>query len=180
VKHVGYENAGTIEFIVDEEENFYFLEMNTRLQVEHPITEMTTGLDLVEWQIKVASGEKLPLAQEDIHRHGHAMEFRLYAEDPEKFLPSPGTIDEFSYPDVEGVRVDTGVESGTAVTPFYDPMIAKVVVSASSRAETIEKARRFFNELTLTGIKNNASLFKNILRNENFVKGNYTTKFLQG
>lgn len=179
VKHVGYENAGTIEFIVDEEENFYFLEMNTRLQVEHPITEMTTDVDLVEWQMKVASGERLPLAQEDIHRHGHAMEFRLYAEDPEKFLPSPGTIAEFTYPDVGGVRVDTGVQSGTAVTPFYDPMIAKVVVSASSRAETIAKARQFFDQLTLTGIKNNAPLFKKILQDENFVEGNYTTKFLQ-
>lgn len=179
VKHVEYRNAGTIEFIVDEDENFYFLEMNTRLQVEHPITEATTGLDLVEWQIKVADGEELPLGQEEIYRSGHAMEFRLYAEDPEKFLPSPGTIEQFTYPEMEGVRVDTGVESGSAVTPYYDPMVAKVIVSGSDRAEVIEKAKQFFNGLTLTGIKNNAPLFEKILQDEDFTAGQYTTKFLQ-
>lgn len=179
VKHVGYRNAGTIEFIVDEEENFYFLEMNTRLQVEHPITEKITGQDLVEWQIKVADGEALPLKQEEITRKGHAMEFRLYAEDPEKFLPSPGTIEEFTYPEIEGVRVDTGFESGSAVTPFYDPMIAKIIVSGYDRAETLEKAKRFFAGLKLTGIKNNAPLFERILADEQFIQGNYTTKFLQ-
>ncbi|HEX6923397.1 MAG TPA: acetyl-CoA carboxylase biotin carboxylase subunit [Bacillales bacterium] len=179
VKHVGYRNAGTIEFIVDEDENFYFLEMNTRLQVEHPITELTTDLDLVEWQIKVADGQQLPLKQEEIRRSGHAMEFRLYAEDPEKFLPSPGTIEEFTYPNLDGIRVDTGVQSGTSVTPYYDPMIAKVIVSGSERSDTIERAKRFFDGLTLTGIKNNAPLFKKILRDENFAAGQYTTKFLQ-
>lgn len=178
-KHVGYRNAGTIEFIVDENENFYFLEMNTRLQVEHPITEKITGQDLVEWQLKVADGEPLPLKQEEITRDGHAMEFRLYAEDPEKFLPSPGTIDEFTFPEIEGVRVDTGVESGSAVTPFYDPMIAKIIVSGYDRAATLEKAKRFFDGLTLTGIKNNAPLFERILNDEQFIAGNYTTKFLQ-
>jgi acetyl-CoA carboxylase biotin carboxylase subunit len=178
-RQVGYENAGTIEFIVDENENFYFLEMNTRLQVEHPVTEMTTGLDLVEWQIKVADGEPLPLTQEAIERGGHAMEFRLYAEDPEKFLPSPGIIEQFTYPNFEGVRIDTGVESGTKVTPFYDPMIAKVIVSGYEREETIDKARQFFNGLTLAGIKNNAPLFEKILDDVNFIQGHYTTKFLQ-
>ncbi|HEX7065662.1 MAG TPA: acetyl-CoA carboxylase biotin carboxylase subunit [Bacillales bacterium] len=179
VKHVGYENAGTIEFIVDEEENYYFLEMNTRLQVEHPVTEMITDLDLVEWQIRVADGNELPLAQDEIKRSGHAMEFRLYAEDPEKFLPSPGTIDEFAYHDFGGVRVDTGVKSGTAVTPYYDPMVAKVIVSGSERMETIRKAKQFFDGLRLSGIKNNAPLFMKILRDENFIAGQYTTKFLQ-
>ncbi|HEU5140419.1 MAG TPA: acetyl-CoA carboxylase biotin carboxylase subunit [Bacillales bacterium] len=179
VKHVGYENAGTIEFIVDEEENYYFLEMNTRLQVEHPVTELITGLDLVEWQIKVADGKGLPLTQEEIRRHGHAMEFRLYAEDPEKFLPSPGTIDQFTYQDSEGVRVDTGVQSGTAVTPYYDPMIAKVIVSGSERSDTLQKAKQFFDGLTLTGIKNNAPLFMKILDDKDFIAGQYTTKFLQ-
>lgn len=178
-KHVGYRNAGTIEFIVDEEEHFYFLEMNTRLQVEHPITEKITGLDLVEWQLKVAAGELLPLSQDEITRSGHAMEFRLYAEDPEKFMPSPGTIEEFTYPEMEGVRVDTGVESGSAVTPYYDPMVAKVIVSGYDRVGTIEKASRFFDELKLTGIKNNAPLFKKILRDDSFIAGQYTTKFLQ-
>ncbi|HET7580926.1 MAG TPA: acetyl-CoA carboxylase biotin carboxylase subunit [Bacillales bacterium] len=179
VKHVEYRNAGTIEFIVDEDENFYFLEMNTRLQVEHPITEATTDLDLVAWQIKVADGEEIPLRQEEIQRSGHAMEFRLYAEDPEKFLPSPGTIEQFTYPEMEGVRVDTGVESGSAVTPYYDPMVAKVIVSGSDRAEVIGKAKQFFNGLTLTGIKNNAPLFEKILQDKDFTAGQYTTKFLQ-
>ncbi|HET7522382.1 MAG TPA: acetyl-CoA carboxylase biotin carboxylase subunit [Bacillales bacterium] len=178
-RHVGYVNAGTIEFIVDSDENFYFLEMNTRLQVEHPVTEMTTGVDLVEWQMKVADGEPLPAGQNDLQQDGHAMEFRLYAEDPEKFLPSPGDIQAFTYPALPGTRVDTGVESGTKVTPFYDPMIAKVIVSGSGRPEAIAKAREFFRGLTLTGIKNNAPLFEKILQNDDFLQGNYTTKFLQ-
>ncbi|HET7616558.1 MAG TPA: biotin carboxylase, partial [Bacillales bacterium] len=178
-KEVNYCNAGTIEFIVGEDEQFYFLEMNTRLQVEHPITEAITGQDLVEWQIKVAGGEPLPLKQDDIRRKGHAMEFRLYAEDPEKFLPSPGTIEAFEYPEGEGIRVDTAVESGSAVTPYYDPMIAKIIVSGSARRETLEKAREFFEQFTLTGIKNNGPLFQSILQDEKFTAGEYTTKFLQ-
>lgn len=177
-KHVGYENAGTIEFIVAEDESFYFLEMNTRLQVEHPITEMTTGLDLVEWQIKISNGERLPLTQQNIDRKGHAMEFRVYAEDPEKFLPSPGLIKQFSYTESKNLRVDTGFKSGSRVTQFYDPMIAKVIVSTDNREETIKKARNFFADLTLTGIKNNTSLFQKILKDAEFIKGDYTTKFL--
>ncbi|HET7628803.1 MAG TPA: acetyl-CoA carboxylase biotin carboxylase subunit [Bacillales bacterium] len=179
VQQVEYRNAGTIEFIVGEDESFYFLEMNTRLQVEHPITEEVTGIDLVEWQLKVAAGEKLPLQQQDITRDGHAIEFRLYAEDPEKFLPSPGTIDVFTYPECEGVRLDTAVESGSAVTPYYDPMIAKIVVSGFSREDTLEKARKFFDEMTLTGIKHNGPLFQKVLREESFIKGIYTTHYLQ-
>ncbi|QQK76559.1 ATP-grasp domain-containing protein [Salicibibacter cibarius] len=179
-QHVGYVNAGTIEFIVDHNENFYFLEMNTRLQVEHPVTEMTTELDLVEWQIKVANGERLPLNQDDFNQKGHAIEFRLYAEDPKRFLPSPGDIEAFIYPEEQaGVRVDTGMESGTKVTHFYDPMIAKIIVSGSNRRATVENAKQFFSCLELSGIKNNAPLFEKILLDDNFIRGNYTTTFLQ-
>ncbi|OCA85549.1 biotin carboxylase [Bacillus sp. FJAT-27225] len=176
---VDYKNAGTIEFIFDEQENFYFLEMNTRLQVEHAVTEEVTGIDLVEWQILTARGEALPKNQEDIKSKGHAFEFRLYAEDPEKFLPSPGKIELFEVPAGEGIRVDYGYKSGDAVTPFYDPMIAKCILSGETREVAMERARAFFEKLTITGIKSNAPLFTKILTNPDFTKGNYTTSFLQ-
>ncbi|MBU8877709.1 acetyl-CoA carboxylase biotin carboxylase subunit [Bacillus sp. FJAT-29790] len=175
---VTYKNAGTIEFIVDEQENFYFLEMNTRLQVEHPVTEQITGLDLVKWQILVARGEKLPLLQAEIQRSGHAIEFRLYAEDPKSFLPSPGKIEIFEWNSFQGVRVDPGYKSDSTVTPFYDPMIAKCIIHADTRANAIEKADKFFNELKVEGIKTNAPLFKEILEDHDFRKGNYSTGFL--
>lgn len=165
-KAMDYVNAGTVEFIVDENENFYFLEMNTRLQVEHPVTETITGLDLVKWQILVARGEKLPLLQNEIEKKGWAIEFRLYAEDPVKFLPSPGKISEFSWLEAEGVRVDSGYESGSAVTPFYDPMVAKCIVRGNTREEAIQLAREFFATLKVEGIKSNAPLFAEILTEE--------------
>ncbi|MBY0120807.1 acetyl/propionyl/methylcrotonyl-CoA carboxylase subunit alpha [Bacillus sp. S/N-304-OC-R1] len=175
---VHYKNAGTIEFIVDEQENFYFLEMNTRLQVEHPVTEKITGLDLVKWQILVARGEQLPLLQTEISRSGHAIEFRLYAEDPKSFLPSPGKIEVFHWNSFDGVRVDSGYDSSTTVTPFYDPMIAKCIIYGETREEAIAKASRFFNELKIEGIKTNAPLFKEILMDTEFQNGSYTTSFL--
>lgn len=175
---VQYKNAGTIEFIVDEEENFYFLEMNTRLQVEHPVTEKITGLDLVKWQILVARGEKLPRLQSEILRSGHAIEFRLYAEDPKSFLPSPGKIEVFQWNSFEGVRVDSGYDSSTTVTPFYDPMIAKCIIYGETRDEAISRASKFFNELKIEGIKTNAPLFKEILLDAEFKNGSYTTSFL--
>lgn len=175
---VNYINAGTVEFIVDENENFYFLEMNTRLQVEHPITETITGLDLVKWQILVARGEKLPLHQGEIERTGWAIEFRLYAEDPVRFLPSPGKITEFSWMDAEGVRVDSGYASGSAVTPYYDPMIAKCIVGGKTRAEAIRLGKEFFTTLKVEGIKSNAPLFAEILNEKGFQSGNYTTAYL--
>ncbi len=175
---VQYKNAGTIEFIVDEEENFYFLEMNTRLQVEHPVTEQITGLDLVKWQLLAASGEKLPLSQNDIKQQGHSIEFRLYAEDPKTFLPSPGKLSMFEWVASPGVRVDYGYVSGTTVSPFYDPMVAKCIIHGETRIEAIEKAVQFFDELNLEGIKTNAPLFKEILKDEDFRKGNYSTAFL--
>lgn len=177
-KAVDYINAGTVEFIVDENENFYFLEMNTRLQVEHPVTETITGFDLVKWQILVARGERLPLLQDEIEKKGWAIEFRLYAEDPVKFLPSPGKISEFSWEGAEGVRVDSGYVSGSTVTPFYDPMIAKCIVGGNNREEAIHLAQEFFDKLKLEGIKSNAPLFKEILSEDSFRSGNYTTAYL--
>lgn len=175
---VDYVNAGTIEFIVDANENFYFLEMNTRLQVEHPVTEMITGLDLVKWQILVAKGEPLPLLQPEIVQSGNAIEFRLYAEDPVRFLPSPGRITTLKWGQIEDVRIDSGYEEGGTVTPFYDPMIAKCIFHGETRKETIAAAERFFKGLTIEGIKTNAPLFLNILENADFQKGKYTTSFL--
>jgi acetyl-CoA carboxylase, biotin carboxylase subunit len=175
---VGYVNAGTVEFIVDEEENFYFLEMNTRLQVEHPVTEQITGLDLVKWQILVARGEKLPLLQDEIARNGHAIEFRLYAEDPVSFMPSPGKIDSFSWVKGDGIRMDNGYLAENTVTPFYDPMISKCIIFGDSRSEAIQRASNFFAHLEIKGIKTNAPLFQQILNDEDFIKGNYTTAFL--
>lgn len=175
---VNYTNAGTIEFIVDENENFYFLEMNTRLQVEHPVTESITGLDLVKWQILVARGERLPLLQSEVHSSGHAVEFRLYAEDPVRFLPSPGKITTLRWEEKEGVRIDSGYEEGGTVTPFYDPMIAKCIFYGADRQKALETAETFFQEIKIEGIKTNAPLFLNILANRDFQNGNYTTSFL--
>jgi acetyl-CoA carboxylase, biotin carboxylase subunit len=177
-KTVGYINAGTIEFIVDEDENFYFLEMNTRLQVEHPVTEQITSLDLVKWQILVARGEKLPLLQTEIVSKGHAIELRLYAEDPVKFLPSPGKINVLSWEIGEGIRVDNGYEEGGTVTPFYDPMISKCIFYASTRDEAITIAENFIKKMKIEGIKTNAPLFLMILNNGDFRNGTYTTSFL--
>lgn len=176
-KAVAYVNAGTVEFIVDEEENYYFLEMNTRLQVEHPITEMITGHDLVEWQLMVTKGDRLPSAQEQIQSKGHAIEFRLYAEDPVSFLPSPGVIDELVWGNTD-TRVDFGYKAGSRVTPFYDPLLGKCIVKGRTRKEAIENAANFFKGIRVSGVKTNAPLFLNILEDGDFKKGNYTTNFL--
>ncbi|WLD95052.1 acetyl/propionyl/methylcrotonyl-CoA carboxylase subunit alpha [Alkalihalobacillus sp. AL-G] len=176
--HVKYTNAGTVEFIVDGQENFYFLEMNTRLQVEHPVTEMVTGLDLIEWQLNVAEGKPLPLSQGEITKSGHSIEFRIYAEDPNTFLPAPGTIGSFLLPELEGSRVDTGYGPDTQVTPFYDPMVAKVIIHASDRKKAIQQSLNFFKKWKLDGIKHNGPLFESILNDGDFQKGNYTTQFL--
>lgn len=175
---VNYTNAGTIEFIVDEKENFYFLEMNTRLQVEHPATEMITGLDLVKWQILISRGERLPLLQDEITLSGHAIEFRLYAEDPVRFFPSPGKISRLEWSHSAGVRIDSGYDEGSVVTPFYDPMIAKVIIHNETRVKALEEAVRFFKDLKIEGIKTNAPLFLNVLTDNDFQKGKYTTSFL--
>ena len=177
---VNYTNAGTVEFIVDEEENFYFLEMNTRLQVEHPVTESITGLDLVKWQLLVAGGEPLPLCkQEEIRVNGHAIEFRVYAEDPKTFYPSPGQLTALEWGEGEGVRIDSGYEKGNKVTPFYDPMISKCIIKGVDRADALHKARVFFEGVTIEGVKTNVPLFKGIIEDRSFIEGSYSTKWLQ-
>ncbi|SFE52977.1 acetyl-CoA carboxylase biotin carboxylase subunit [Alteribacillus iranensis] len=178
VKEIGYTNAGTMEFIFDEDGSFYFLEMNTRLQVEHPVTEEVSGLDLVEWQLKVAAGEKLPLVQEDIQKQGHAIECRLYAEDPKTFFPSPGTIEKLTVPS-ENVRLDFGVIEGSKVTPFYDPMIGKIIVHGAGRSAAIENMKRVLDQIEVEGLTTNLDLLKQIMENKDFVSGNYTTQFIK-
>jgi acetyl-CoA carboxylase biotin carboxylase subunit len=176
---VNYRNAGTVEFIVDEDNQFYFLEMNTRLQVEHPVTEAVTGFDLVEWQLEVAKGEPLPIInQADIHSNGHALEFRIYAEDPKTFFPSPGNIKSLQWGSTEGIRIDAGYEEGNTVTPFYDPMIAKVIVHSESRQEAINKAQKFFSSVRIEGVKTNVALFQEFLGAKAFQEGTYTTAVL--
>lgn len=175
---VNYTNAGTIEFVMGEDEEFYFLEMNTRLQVEHPVTEMITGLDLVEWQIIVARGGKLPLPQSSVNASGHSIEFRLYAEDPINFMPSPGKLTKFHYINIGNVRIDSGYEEKSVVSPFYDPLIAKIIVKGEDRKEAIEKAKDFFSSFEIEGIKSNASLFQKILDETSFQNGHYNTSYL--
>lgn len=174
-KAVNYKNAGTVEFIVDKDENIYFLEMNTRLQVEHPVTEAVTGLDLVEWQLRVASGEELPMKDQGmIPLKGHAIEYRIYAEDPERFLPSPGKISSIVWGE-EDVRIDTGYEEGHVVTPFYDPMIAKVIISGNNRIDAIERSKVFFHGTKIEGVKTNIPFFQEFLNAKEFNDGNYAT-----
>lgn len=175
---IGYVNAGTVEFLVDSDRNFYFLEMNTRLQVEHPVTECVTGLDLVAWQLRIASGEPLDFGQSDVQRIGHAIEVRVYAEDPVKMLPSPGTISRLVLPTGRGVRNDVGVETGTEVTPFYDPMIGKLIVHADTREHTIEKLKSALDQYTVEGIKTNLPLLKRIVGSPAFFAGETTTDFI--
>jgi acetyl-CoA carboxylase, biotin carboxylase subunit len=175
---IGYENAGTVEFLVDSDRNFYFLEMNTRLQVEHPVTECITGLDLVEWQIRIACGEQLPFEQKDIQPSGHAIECRIYAEDPDKLLPSPGTITAFELPAGPGIRNDVGVEAGTEVTPFYDPMIGKLIAHGQDRAEAIARMRQAIDAYRVEGIKTNLPLLRQILSADAFERGDTTTSFI--
>ncbi|WP_342539793.1 acetyl-CoA carboxylase biotin carboxylase subunit [Heyndrickxia sp. FSL K6-6286] len=175
---VKYENVGTVEFIVDNDENFYFLEMNTRLQVEHPVTEMLTNIDLVKWQILIAQGEKLPLSQAEIDMRGHAIELRIYAEDPKTFYPSPGLITQLSWGEVEGVRIDAGYSEGLQVTPFYDPMLAKCIIFAADRDSCILKAKEFLLKTSIEGIKTNIPYLIQVLDDHNFQSGQYTTELV--
>src|SRR5437016_1069900 len=163
-KAAGYTNAGTVEFLVDEARKFYFLEMNTRLQVEHPVTELVTGLDLVHLQIRIAAGEKLPFVQEDIQLRGHAIECRVYAEDPDNnFFPSPGRISTCIEPSGPGVRLDAGIYAGWNVGTDYDPLLSKLVASGADRDQAIARIRRAIDEYVITGVKTNLSLFRRIL-----------------
>jgi acetyl-CoA carboxylase biotin carboxylase subunit len=175
----GYVNAGTVEFLVDAHLNFYFLEVNTRLQVEHPVTEQVTGLDLVKLQIAIAAGHRLPFAWETITPRGHAMEVRLYAEDPDNnFFPSPGKILSRRVPSGPGIRVDEGVYSGWTVPMEYDPLLSKLIAWGNSREETISRLRRALDEYTVAGIKTNTTLFRRILSDSDFLRGEIHTKWL--
>jgi acetyl-CoA carboxylase biotin carboxylase subunit len=175
----GYVNAGTVEFLVDAHLNFYFLEVNTRLQVEHPVTEQVTGLDLVKLQIAIAAGHRLPFAWETITPRGHAMEVRLYAEDPDNnFFPSPGKILARHTPSGPGIRLDDGVYEGWTVPMDYDPLLTKLIAWGNSREETIARLRRALEEYTVTGIKTNAGLFRRILAEPDFLRGEIHTKWL--
>lgn len=179
VKEIGYTNAGTIEFLVDKNKEFYFMEMNTRVQVEHPITEMITGIDIIKEQIKIASGEKLKFRQEDIKFNGHSMEARINAENPDKnFMPCPGTIKGLHLPGGNGIRVDTALYSGYIIPPTYDSMIAKIIVHGKNRDESIAKLKSAVAELVVEGITTNTDFILKILENKNFKNNNYDTSFI--
>ncbi|MGF0468403.1 acetyl-CoA carboxylase biotin carboxylase subunit [Lysinibacillus fusiformis] len=178
-KHIGYVNAGTIEYLVDENQNFYFLEMNTRLQVEHPVTEEITKLDLVEEQLKIAAQQPLSFTKESITKQGHAIEVRIYAENPSTFFPSPGTITALELPTGEGVRHECGVETGSAVTPFYDPMISKLVVWGETRDIACEKLIQALKTYKVEGIQTNIPMLLKTVTHKQFLKGYTTTKFVE-
>ncbi|MFL5142434.1 MAG: acetyl/propionyl/methylcrotonyl-CoA carboxylase subunit alpha [Microvirga sp.] len=179
VKSIGYEGAGTLEFLLDPSGEFYYMEMNTRLQVEHPVTEAITGLDLVELQFRVAAGETLPFGQDDLAIDGHAVEARLYAEDPEKgFLPSTGKLWALQFPAGEGVRIDTGVAEGDAVTPFYDPMIAKVIAHGASRDEALDRLSAALGATLVAGPKTNLGFLRALADAPEFRAGRFDTGFI--
>ncbi|MFW7433375.1 acetyl-CoA carboxylase biotin carboxylase subunit [Vagococcus carniphilus] len=178
---VQYENAGTIEFLVDLDNNFYFMEMNTRIQVEHPVTEMITGVDIVKWQLKIASGEELTLKQEDITLTGHAIECRINAENPAfNFAPSPGTVQNLLLPSGGiGLRVDSAMYNGYTIPPFYDSMIAKVIVHGEDRMEALAKMQRALSELVTDGLVTNQEFQLDLITHPDIIEGKYDTSFLQ-
>ena len=176
---VNYINAGTVEFLVDNQKNFYFIEMNTRIQVEHPITEMITGIDLVKEQIRIAAGEKLRLKQEDVKFNGVALECRINAEDPErKFMPSPGKIENFILPGGPGVRIDSGVYQGYLIPPYYDSMLAKLIVWEEDREKALLRMERALAEFIIKGVKTTIPFHLKILNNAYFRRGDYNTNFI--
>lgn len=178
---INYVNTGTIEFLMDSQHNFYFMEMNTRIQVEHTVTEMVTGIDLVKAQVKVASGENLPFNQNDIQINGSAIECRINAEDPSKnFMPQVGKVRYLYFPVGNlGMRIDSDLYAGWEITPFYDSMIAKVISLGQDRHEAIEKVKRLLSEMLITGVKTNQSFYLDILKDKNFLDGKVTTEYLE-
>jgi acetyl-CoA carboxylase biotin carboxylase subunit len=175
-----YVGAGTVEFLADNDQNFYFLEMNTRLQVEHPVTELITGIDLVREQINVAQGKKLSHTQADLHIQGHAIELRIYAEDPENnFLPDIGTLHTYTRPQSIGVRVDDGYQQGMTIPIYYDPMIAKLVTHASTRQQAIDRMTRAINEYNITGVANTLKFGKFVMQHPAFISGDFDTNFVK-
>jgi len=179
VKAVHYRNVGTVEFLLDKERNFFFMEVNTRIQVEHPITEMVTGIDLIKEQIRLAAGHSLSIRQQDVVLTGHSMECRINAEDPEKFTPSPGLITKYSAPGGFGVRVDSVMESGATVVPYYDSMIAKLITHGRDRHEAMARMRRALDEFVIEGIKTTIPLHRRIFDDPDFQKGHVSTAFLE-
>src|SRR5690606_37095279 len=177
---VGYQGAGTVEFVANED-GFYFIEMNTRLQVEHPVTEAITGLDLVEWQLRVAAGEPLPLRQEEIVREGHAIEARIYAEDPQSgFLPSIGRIETLLQPVAEnGVRIDSGFRQGDRVSPHYDPMLAKLIVHGADRTEALERLDRALADFQVAGVRTNIGFLQRLMSHPDIRAGRMDTGFIE-
>jgi acetyl/propionyl-CoA carboxylase alpha subunit len=174
-----YTGAGTVEFLMDDNNNYYFLEMNTRLQVEHPVTEMITGVDLVKEQVKIARGEAISFSQADLKINGHAVELRIYAEDPaNNFLPDIGTLTTYKVPDGPGIRVDSGFEEGMTIPVYYDPMIAKMVTHAPTRQEAINKMVRAIDECQLEGVKNTLSFGKFVMQHDAFTSGKFDTHFV--
>ncbi len=178
-KSVKYRNAGTIEFLMDENRNFYFMEMNTRIQVEHPVTEMVTGIDLVKEQIRIAAGMPLSCTQDQIIINGHSIECRVNAECPDKFTPSPGTITAFNPPGGPGVRVDTAAYTQYVIPPYYDSMIAKLIVHAGTRIDAIRRMQRALDEFIVEGVKTTIPMHKRILADPDFQKGDISTKFME-
>jgi len=179
-KAVNYNNAGTVEFLLDRNGEYYFMEMNTRIQVEHPITEMITGIDLVKEQIKIAAGEKLSFSQEDIKINGHSIECRINAENVEKgFMPSPGKITELYVPGGPNVRVDSAVYSGYNIPPYYDSMIAKLIVYGKDREEAIYRMRRALGEFIIEGVNTNIDFQFELISSDEFIKGTYDTTFIE-
>ena len=179
-KNIGYQSTGTIEFLVDSDGNPYFIEMNTRIQVEHPVTELVTGIDLVKQQILVARGDKLNFTQRDINIKGHAIECRINAEDPSKnFIPSPGRIEKLILPGGPGIRIDTHLYEGYTIPPYYDSLIIKLIAYGLTRAEAIERMQRALEEIKIEGIKTTIPLYKKIFEHPVFLSGRYTTKWLE-
>lgn len=177
-QEIAYHNAGTIEFLVDKSMNFYFLEMNTRIQVEHPVTEMVTGIDIVEEQIRIASGEKLRLQQNEVLQHGHAIESRIYAEDPfHDFLPSPGKMTLYVEPEMPGIRIDTGIDRRTEIKSFFDPMICKLITWAETREQAIIRMEEALGNYHIHGIKTNISYLKQLMRSPEFRSNTFSTRF---
>ncbi len=177
-KLVGYTNAGTVEFLVDKDERFYFLEMNTRIQVEHPVTEMVTGLDLVQWQIRIAAGERLPYTQDDIRLTGHSIEARITAQDPDDgFSPSTGLITRWNAPGFGGVRMDTHCYAGFTVSPFYDPMLAKLIVTGKDRADAVNLLQAALAEFHVEGVKTNIPFLRRLVAHPDYVAGRVSTAF---
>jgi acetyl-CoA carboxylase biotin carboxylase subunit len=179
LEKVGYTNAGTIEFLMDEDGALYFIEMNTRIQVEHPVTELVTGVDLVKAQIRVAAGEKIEDAAGELHFSGHAIECRINAEDPETFVPSAGRITTFQAPGGTGVRVDSAAYSGALIPPYYDSLVAKLIVKGRDRTEAIERMKRGLEMFVIEGIKTSIPLHRRILAHEDFAAGKFDTHFIE-